>query len=157
MRRLARSADGTTISEAIAEERTSLLETDRVGHLSATRVVTAADESYVVRAFVVRARQHGSAVDLILHIVRVLPRVNKSGSALKAQFGLTTREVEVAQLLARGLRNDALARCLGITPFTARRHTERVLAKLGVHSRAAAAALLARVSTVNDPASIDEP
>jgi DNA-binding CsgD family transcriptional regulator len=58
--------------------------------------------------------------------------------------GLTPREAEVADLLARGLSNAAVARRLDISPHTARHHTQRVLAKLGVHSRAEATARLLR-------------
>jgi DNA-binding NarL/FixJ family response regulator len=58
--------------------------------------------------------------------------------------GFTARELEVARLLAEGRTNVAIARQLGISPHTARHHTQRVLAKLGVHSRAAAGALLRR-------------
>jgi len=47
-----------------------------------------------------------------------------------------------AQHLARGMRNDAIASALGLSPHTIRRHTEIVLAKLGVTSRAEAAVLM---------------
>jgi DNA-binding CsgD family transcriptional regulator len=56
--------------------------------------------------------------------------------------GMTPREAEVASLLADGLSNTAVARRLGISPHTARHHTQRVLGKLGVHSRAEAGARL---------------
>lgn len=58
------------------------------------------------------------------------------------RFGLTPRQTEVALLLARGMRNEAIARALGVTPHTARRHTEGVLRRLGAGSRAEVAALL---------------
>ena len=61
---------------------------------------------------------------------------------LQEEYGMTPREVEVAQLLAEGLSNAALARRLGVSPHTARHHTQRVLGKLGVHSRAEAGARL---------------
>jgi DNA-binding CsgD family transcriptional regulator len=57
-------------------------------------------------------------------------------------YGFTDREVEVARLLAQGRRNSAIATELGISPHTARHHTQRVLAKIGVHSRAEAVARL---------------
>lgn len=63
---------------------------------------------------------------------------------LQDEYGMTPREVEVALLLATGLSNNALARQLGISPHTARHHTQRVLGKLGVHSRAEAGARLRR-------------
>ena len=46
------------------------------------------------------------------------------------------------ELLERGLRNSEIARRLEVSTHTAERHTERVLAKLGVHSRAAVGARL---------------
>ena len=51
-------------------------------------------------------------------------------------FGLTRRQWDVAQLLAQGLSNAQIANTLGISPHTARRHTERVLHKLALNSRA---------------------
>lgn len=61
---------------------------------------------------------------------------------LLGQFGLTPREVEVAMLLAQGLPNAAIASALGVSTHTARHHTQRILSKLEVHSRAAAGAKL---------------
>ena len=48
---------------------------------------------------------------------------------------LTAREVEVLRLLAEGHGTDALARKLGLREVTVRNHIQRLLAKLGVHSR----------------------
>ena len=74
------------------------------------------------------------------------PQLGSVPAALRLQdeYGMTPREVEVALLLATGLSNSALARQLGISPHTARHHTQRVLGKLGVHSRAEAGARLRR-------------
>ena len=52
--------------------------------------------------------------------------------------GLTTREVEVLALLARGHLNREIAQALAVTPKTAANHIEHIYAKLGVSSRAAA-------------------
>jgi DNA-binding CsgD family transcriptional regulator len=56
---------------------------------------------------------------------------------LRDRYGLTRREVAVAQLLAKGETNAEIARLLGISIHTERRHAEHVFLKLGVHSRAA--------------------
>jgi DNA-binding NarL/FixJ family response regulator len=64
------------------------------------------------------------------------------GSYLQDRYGLTRRELEVARLLAQGRTNTAIAEALHISTHTARHHTQRVLGKLGVHSRAAAGAKL---------------
>ena len=48
---------------------------------------------------------------------------------------LTPREREVALLLAKRRTSKEIAEALGVTFATARRHTERVLEKLGLNSR----------------------
>jgi DNA-binding CsgD family transcriptional regulator len=58
------------------------------------------------------------------------------------EFRLTTRERDVARLIAQGHSNAGVATLLGISQHTARHHTESVLAKLGVRSRAQVGALL---------------
>jgi DNA-binding NarL/FixJ family response regulator len=57
---------------------------------------------------------------------------------------LTPREQEVLGLLAHGLEQDDIAKRLFITPGTVAKHIERILSKLGVHSRAQAIVLALR-------------
>jgi DNA-binding NarL/FixJ family response regulator len=57
---------------------------------------------------------------------------------------LTRREVEVLRLVAQGMSNQRIAERLVVSPFTVKRHVANLLAKLGVPSRAAAAAHAAR-------------
>ncbi|HUR95823.1 MAG TPA: LuxR C-terminal-related transcriptional regulator [Gemmatimonadales bacterium] len=63
---------------------------------------------------------------------------------LQVEYGMTPREIEVALLLAEGCSNSKVAARLGISPHTARHHTQRVLGKLGVRSRSEAGARLRR-------------
>ena len=82
----------------------------------------------------VRARRlDADAVDAVLRAAgrRAPPR--REGPA-----GLTGREVEVLQHLARGLANKEIARRLGLTPKTVSNHVEHIYSKLNVGSRAAA-------------------
>lgn len=58
-----------------------------------------------------------------------------------AAAGLTQRECEVLRLLLDGLTNRQIARSLTISERTVGVHVSNVLGKLGVHSRAQAAAL----------------
>jgi DNA-binding NarL/FixJ family response regulator len=57
---------------------------------------------------------------------------------------LTTREREVLGHLAGGLDNQAIAERLYVSPDTVRTHVNKILRKLGVHSRAEAARLALR-------------
>jgi DNA-binding CsgD family transcriptional regulator len=70
--------------------------------------------------------------------VRITPTFREpiSDEELRTVFRLTPREILTARLLGGGHGNAELARHLGISPHTARRHTEHVLAKLGAASRA---------------------
>ena len=52
---------------------------------------------------------------------------------------LSARELEVLPLLARGLSNPEIARCLTITNHTVKSHVEHILAKLGASDRTHAA------------------
>lgn len=53
---------------------------------------------------------------------------------------LTSREREVLSLFAEGLGTDEIARRMLISRVTVRNYSQRILAKLGVHSRLAAVA-----------------
>jgi DNA-binding NarL/FixJ family response regulator len=61
-----------------------------------------------------------------------LPRVDSSELTV-----LTEREREVAELVARGLTNDDIARRLVISPVTVKTHVNRAMTKLGSRDRAA--------------------
>ncbi len=77
-------------------------------------------------------------------LVRIEPMFAPALSPLeiRTRYGLTTRELQVARLLGAGVSNQGIASALGISPHTARRHTERVLAKLRVASRSGVGAAL---------------
>lgn len=53
----------------------------------------------------------------------------------KAMTRLTRRELEILQLLARGLNNEAISKQLYISPTTTRNHIQNILGKLDVHSK----------------------
>jgi DNA-binding NarL/FixJ family response regulator len=65
-------------------------------------------------------------------------------SASEPLADLTDREREVLALLAQGQTNRQIAEALTITPNTVKKHVDHVLQKLGVSTRAAAAAIAAR-------------
>jgi DNA-binding NarL/FixJ family response regulator len=51
---------------------------------------------------------------------------------------LTERQVQILRLVRAGLTNRQIARTLGISEGTVRKHLENVHGRLGVHSRVAA-------------------
>jgi DNA-binding CsgD family transcriptional regulator len=82
-----------------------------------------------------------SAIALVQKLEPSRPNAHELG----ARFSLTNREIEIAQLLRCGLSSRQIAQELAISVNTTRRHVERILLKLDVHTRAAAAAILSGV------------
>jgi DNA-binding response OmpR family regulator len=83
------------------------------------------------------------APDELLARLRCLLRRAGAPDAASAS-GLTQREQDVLVLLAEGLDQAAIAARLVLTESTVSKHIERILAKLGAHSRAQAVALAYR-------------
>ena len=80
-------------------------------------------------------------------LVRIRTHVGRAPAAA-ARNGLTPREQEVLTLLADGLSQGEIAGVLVIAPKTVATHIERILEKLGVHSRAEAVAAAYRQALV---------
>jgi non-specific serine/threonine protein kinase len=91
------------------------------------------------RAYQARCRAGGEmppddAVRFALGETEPAPRGDEDESPL------TTRELEVAELVARGLSNRDVAQVLYISPRTAQGHVENILRKLDFSSRTQVAA-----------------
>ena len=78
--------------------------------------------------------------ELVARIQRLLVRTAPAHEDADDWVELTPREWEVLNLLAEGLSQNAIANELYISPKTVATHIQRILGKLGVHSRAAAVA-----------------
>ena len=80
---------------------------------------------------------------------RLLVFVSEENSAAAAErlarFNLTPREHEVLRWIGEGKSNGEIAAILGVSISTAKTHVERILAKLGVENRTAAAMVLRSV------------
>jgi len=95
----------------------------------------------LVQAAIDNAR-HGPAPAWVTGAARP-PR--SSPGAPRVDGPLSGREHEVLQRIVAGDSNKMIARALGLSPHTVKRHVANILDKLGARSRAQAAAwLLAR-------------
>jgi DNA-binding CsgD family transcriptional regulator len=79
--------------------------------------------------------QHHEATGWVVVLMQDNGEDELSDDRLKSWYGLTSREIQVARLLAERQSNREIAEQLNITGYTAGRHTEKVLRKLGVGSR----------------------
>jgi two-component system nitrate/nitrite response regulator NarL len=80
---------------------------------------------------------------------RRLPCDDPDAAMLLAQ--LTSRELEVLELLSAGRASEDIATALNISRNTVRTHVQGILAKLGVHSRLQAAAFASRYRLFDPP------
>lgn len=58
------------------------------------------------------------------------------GLLQEAVFSLTSRELQIAHLVAKGLLNKQIADRLNVSVYTVSTHLRRIFTKLGVHNRA---------------------
>ena len=72
-------------------------------------------------------------------VASVLAAAGHRPGVIKRPGGLTARESQTLALLARGMATKQIARTLGVTPKTADHYIQRVYAKIGISTRAAAA------------------
>jgi DNA-binding NarL/FixJ family response regulator len=100
----------------------------------------------------IRAVQRGQAIvspeiaaALIERITTLTQAYEQIGASLPEAVNLTERELQVLQLLNRGLSNREIADRLVIEVGTVKNHVHNILEKLGVSSREEAATLLALV------------
>ena len=90
------------------------------------------------------------------HLRRFDPGTRVFGNGSRTSVAtLTDRESEVLKLLARGLTQVDIASTLVISPKTVGTHIQRILGKLGVHSRAQAVVLAHEAGLANGGSLID--
>ena len=104
---------------------------------SARRDVTVAGRTLCAR----RLGRVGLTEEMWLLTVR---RADSQPASRLASAALTPRETEVLSWIAKGKTNRDVGEILGMSPRTVNKHLEHVFQKLGVETRAAAAALASR-------------
>lgn len=98
---------------------------------SVTLLTSASGEPFYIHVFPVRRR--GSRDRTFAVTVR------SSGAdvvAFRRRYRLSGREGQIVELVCRGAANREIARTLGITVATAKKHLGRIFDKVGVDSRA---------------------
>lgn len=90
----------------------------------------------------VRAAHQGEALISPAMLARLLPRLRPTKLGIGSD--LTPREIEVLQMLAKGLSNQGIAESLVISVHTVRHHVQNIISKLDAHSKLEAVAAAAR-------------
>jgi len=111
-----------------------------VGHLTKDRALTD-----VIQAVRQVARGH------VLFSAHDLRRAIRDDAPSDERPTLSARELEVLALIATGREVEDIADELCISPLTLRTHVQRILHKLGVHSRLEAVALALREGMIEPP------
>jgi DNA-binding NarL/FixJ family response regulator len=89
---------------------------------------------------------------LLMGLLMRLPR--DKAASFREERGwerLTSREVEILEMLAQGKSGDDIADQLCIAPLTVRTHIRNLMAKLGVHSRLEAVAFGLQHGIIQSP------
>lgn len=97
--------------------------------------VRTAGARYRLSASVLPEGTCGAGRSVLVTVLRAGPEP-LCATRVAERFGLTRREADVALRLVEGKSNAEIATALEISTHTARHHTESVLVKLGVKSRA---------------------
>jgi DNA-binding NarL/FixJ family response regulator len=78
----------------------------------------------------------GPTARLIARVLRLPDQPPVDSPAPARLATLSTRELQVLTLVARGLNNTEIAEALGLSPLTAKTHVSRIIGKLAVRDRA---------------------
>jgi DNA-binding CsgD family transcriptional regulator len=95
----------------------------------------------VLRAHVIQAYRHGLTIERLRAESRC---ARDAGAPACAAARLTQREGEVLHWVAGGNSNDDVARIIGVTSATVKKHLEHIYDKLGVANRTAASTMYIR-------------
>ena len=79
----------------------------------------------------------GAAINALAHGLNVQDAMRRAGTHVSAELSepLTPRELEVLELMAKGLANREIALALGISSHTAKFHVAQILEKAGAATR----------------------
>ena len=103
---------------------------------------------YGIQAVILKSSPMADAVQVLQHVAQgrtsFPPTLLERLSERPETHGLSMRQLEVLEELAKGRSNDEIARRLFISTNTVKFHLRAIYERLGVHNRVEAAQLLAR-------------
>jgi DNA-binding NarL/FixJ family response regulator len=137
-----RAPEAKVVAFGVAETDAEIVALAAAGIAGYVRDDAAAEDAVAVLRSAMRDELLCSprAAATLCHHVALLSR---SGQAEEQQLAvLSRRELQIADLLDRGLSNKEIARQLGIQAATVKNHVHNILDKLKVHRRGEAAACL---------------
>jgi len=120
------------------EQGMALMDGDEAAQLAALEIFEQLGARPIIQKLKQQMRAEG---------VRGIPRGPRPSTRENA-FGLTGRELEVLSGLARGSRNNAIAKLLSLSTRTVEHHVASILQKTGTQSRSEAVALALREGLV---------
>jgi DNA-binding NarL/FixJ family response regulator len=99
-------------------------------------------------AYVLKERVRAELADIIRAVhqgmMRIEPAIALQIAHYASDLTLTSREVEVLQLVAAGNSNKLIAKALTISDETAKTHVKNIIEKLGAHDRTHAVTIALR-------------
>ena len=128
---------GHRIDRLVAQQLASRRRYLQLGRFMLAREISARPFPATIAIYLARP-----ALEEIAAIAVIRPELPDASENAHLEM-LSHQEQKVAQLISAGFSTKEIAHRLGISPHTARHHTEHVFTKLGVRSRAAVAALCA--------------
>ncbi|MGK9204107.1 helix-turn-helix transcriptional regulator [Sinorhizobium meliloti] len=104
--------------------------------LSVVRLMLCGGE-YLPPALILRSRQNGHSAGPLLNDGA---RAAHVASADSEMAGLTARELQILEMVSRGLQNKIIAAEIRLSENTVKIHLHNIITKLGAHNRTEAAA-----------------
>jgi two-component system, NarL family, response regulator len=117
--------------------------TTLAGDVLATRALKAGAHAYVLKE---RVREDLPDIIRAVHsgMKRIEPAIAQQIADYASDPTLTSREIEILQLVSGGNSNKRIAKTLTISEETVKSHVRNIIAKLGVHDRTHAVTLAVR-------------
>lgn len=139
-------ADGTRVLEAARKYKWGMYSVVLSAFENEDDMVTVARLG--VQAYIVKTSSGGELLDALDRVMNgqnvLLDRIPEHLRVRLKQKDLTLRELQVLEMIARGLGNKQIAVATGVTDNTVKAHLKSIFRKLGITTRSEAALIAVR-------------